>query len=51
MGVGGVKTKAPMPPRLNEVSVHPILTAPGDIKKAEKTKPESLKEHVTNATM
>ena len=39
-GVDGVKTKAPMSPRFNEVSVHPILTAPGDIKKADKTKLE-----------
>ena len=40
MSVDGVKTKAPMPPRLNEVSVHSILTSPGDIKKAEKTRLE-----------
>ena len=34
-----MKTKAPMPPRFNEVPAHPILVIPGDIKKAEQTKP------------
>ena len=29
-----------MPPRFNEVSVHPILTAPSDRKEAEKTRLE-----------
>ena len=48
MGVDVVKTKASMLPRLNEVPVHPVLTPPGDIKKAGRT---DLKEHVTNATM
>ena len=37
-----------MPPRLNEVSVHPILTAPGDIKKAEKTRPGRARNHRHN---
>ena len=42
-GVDGVKTKAPMPPRLNEVPLHPILTTPGDIQEADKTKPKSAR--------
>ena len=32
-GVSGRKINTTMPSRFKEVSVHPILTAPGDIKK------------------
>ena len=37
-----------MPPRFNEVPVHPTLTTPGDIKKPDNTKPKRARDQRDN---